>query len=217
MAEFAVIFDMDGVIVHTNPFHEIAFKTFFDKYGVPYTDADFAEHMYGKHNSYILSHYFKRPIQGEELRAMEEEKESLFREIYRNQVDAIPGFLSFHAELMNTGVPIGVATSAPRANMQLVLDSLGIQDTWSSLMASEDVTHHKPHPEIYQQSALNVGMIAEQCVVFEDSFSGVTAAKQAGAKVVGVLSSHTVEELPPCDYYIENYEQLTIDQIRLLI
>lgn len=217
MRGHAVIFDMDGVIVHTNPFHEIAFKAFFDKYGVRYADSDFAEHMYGKHNSYILSHYFGRPIRGDELKTMEEEKESLFRDIYKDRVVPLPGFLSFHAQLVEAGIPIGVATSAPRANMQLILDSLGIQDTWASLMASEDVLEHKPHPEIYLQSAKNVDVEAEKCVVFEDSFSGVTAAKKAGAKVVGVLSSHTVEELPTCDYYIDHYEHLTIDALRAIL
>jgi beta-phosphoglucomutase-like phosphatase (HAD superfamily) len=90
MKELAVIFDMDGVIAHTNPYHAKAFEAFFDRYEIPYTDAEFEKHMFGKHNSYIMTHFFKRPILGEELITLENEKEGLFREIYQTEAKPIP-------------------------------------------------------------------------------------------------------------------------------
>ncbi|MEP0714026.1 MAG: HAD hydrolase-like protein, partial [Algoriphagus sp.] len=76
----AVIFDMDGVICHTNPFHSIAFQHFFAKRNLNPTQAEYEEHMYGKNNGYILSHFLGRKIEGRELVLLEEEKEGLFRE-----------------------------------------------------------------------------------------------------------------------------------------
>src|SRR5690606_40867181 len=88
-SNYAVLFDMDGVICHTNPFHAKAFMVFFDKYKIPYTLKDFEEHMYGKHNSHIMTYFFGRPIVGDELKRLEEEKEALFRNIYSSNVEAI--------------------------------------------------------------------------------------------------------------------------------
>ncbi len=217
MDNYAVIFDMDGVIAHTNPYHADAFRQFFDKYEVPYTDQEFEDHMYGKHNSYIMKYFFKREIQGDELRHLEDEKEGLFREIYRLHIEPITGFLEFLAALKAAGFHTGVATSAPRANLDLIMDGLEFESQMESILASEDVQLHKPNPEIYLKSADNLGVKPENCVVFEDSYSGVSAAINAGAKVVGVLSSHTKEQLPPCQHYISNYHDVDVDEIKRIV
>lgn len=198
-------FDMDGVICHTNPYHSIAFQEFFKRRNMNPTEAEFGEHMYGKNNSYIFSHFFNRPIKGEELLAFENEKEGLFREIYAENVKPIKGFLPFLQSLVDNNIKLGVATSAPRANMDLIIDKLEIRDCFKSLLASEDVTVHKPDPQVYLKSAANLNAQVNECVVFEDSYSGVSAALNAKMKVVGVLSSHSREELPTCDHYIEEY------------
>ena len=209
----AVIFDMDGVICHTNPFHSVAFKEFFAKRNVFPTEEEFTQHMYGKHNSYILSHFLGRKIEGEELILLEEEKEGLFREIYQNEINPINGFLDFFKELKAYQFLTGVATSAPRKNLDLIMNGLGLWTNMESIMSSEDVQKHKPDPEVYLQSAIKLDLSPNQCVVFEDSFSGVMAAKNAGMKVVGVLSSHQKEELPICDLYIDDYSQIKVDQV----
>ena len=200
-------FDMDGVICHTNPFHSIAFQAFFKRRNMNPTEAEFGEHMYGKNNSYIFSHFFGRKVDGEELLAFEDEKEGLFREIYAEHVEPIKGFLPFLETLVDNNIKLGVATSAPRTNMDLIIDKLGIRDCFKSLLASEDVTIHKPDPQVYLKSATNLNSNPNECIIFEDSYSGVTAALNAKMKVVGVLSSHSKEELPPCDHYIEEYSE----------
>jgi|SRR5690606_19379700 len=217
MNPFAVIFDMDGVICHTNPYHAKAFEQFFDKYEIPYTEKEFEEHMYGKHNSYIMTHFFKREIIGQELQQLEDEKESLFREIYQQEVVPLPHYLPFLDDLKSAGFKTAVATSAPLANLKLIVDSLQIDTKMDSLMASEDVSQHKPHPEVYLKSADKLGVQPTECVVFEDSFSGVTAALNAGMKVVGVLSSHTQDELPPCSLYIHDYREINATHIMNLL
>src|SRR5690606_32026086 len=114
MHQCPAIFDIDGVICYTNPSHAKAFERFLDKYKVPNTEKEFEEHMYGKHNSYIMTHFFKRTIAGDELKQLEEEKESLFREIYKQQIDPIPHYLRFLDDLKSKGFKTAVATSAPQ-------------------------------------------------------------------------------------------------------
>ncbi len=213
----AVIFDMDGVICHTNPFHSKAFKIFFEKRNVFPTEEEFHLHMYGKNNGYILSHFLGRKIEGEELLQLEFEKESLFRDIYQYEVDPIAGFLDFFIRIRKSGFKTGVATSAPFANLELIGGKLDLFPHLESALASEHVSKHKPDPEVYLKSAANLSLRPDQCVVFEDSYSGVSAAKNAGMKVVGVLSSHTKDQLPLCDLYIKNYLDLEVEQILTLL
>ena len=213
MKQQCVIFDMDGVICHTNPHHAKAFEAFFDKYEIPHSAQEFEEHMYGKHNGYIMSHFFKRPITGEELTKLEDEKEGMFREVYKDKVETIPHYLEFLTELKSRGFKTAVATSAPRANLDLIANVLKLDEKMDLMMSSEDVTHHKPNPEVYLKSAERVGVAPSDCVVFEDSFSGVTAGLNAGMKVVGVLSTHTKEQLPPCDFYINDYSEVNVEKI----
>ena len=215
--QIAVIFDMDGVISHTNPHHSKAFRAFFAKRNLFPTDAEFAKHMFGKSNSYIMSHFFNRTFSSEELKVMEDEKESLFREMYEPVVQPIDGLVAFINDLHAHGVKLGVATSAPYANLNLILGKIPILDKFSSIMASENVKNHKPDPEVYLASAENLGVPTNRCIVFEDSFSGVSAGINAGMKVVGILSSHTPSELPPCDLYLENYLQARFDTIYPLL
>ena len=212
-----VIFDMDGVICHTNPHHVKAFEAFFDNYKVPYSEEEFEEHMYGKHNGYIMSHFFKRSVVGDELRKLEDEKESIFREIYKDKVETIPNYLKFLNQLKSRNFKTAVATSAPRANLDLIIKALKIEDEMDSMMSSEDVKHHKPDPEVYLKSAERVGVAPSHCIVFEDSFSGVSAALNAGMKVVGVLSTHTKEQLPPCNFYINDYSEINVEKVLELL
>lgn len=213
----AVIFDMDGVICHTNPYHSMAFKEFFAKRNMYPTEEEFALHMYGKSNSYIMSHFFGKPISGDELLELEDEKEGLFREIYKDKIDPITGFMDFFHQLKANHFLTGVATSAPYANMELIAGTLSLFDHMESVLASEDVTKHKPDPQVYLKSSSNLQVEPDFCVVFEDSFSGVTAAKNAGMKVVGVLSSHSKEELPVCDLYIQDFREVDVEKVLGLI
>lgn len=208
---------MDGVICHTNPFHSQAFKIFFEKRNLFPTEEEFQLHMYGKNNGYILSHFLGRKIEGEELLELEFEKESLFREIYQHHVEPIPGFLDFFHQLIQVGFKTGVATSAPFANLELIGGRLDLFPHLESALASEHVNKHKPDPEVYLKTAANLSLSPDQCIVFEDSFSGVSAAKNAGMRVVGVLSSHSVDELPVCDLYVENYLELDVARIISLL
>ncbi len=208
VSETAVIFDMDGVIADTNPTHSEAFRRFFDERNISYTDEEFVQHMYGKHNTYIMNHFFKRQLDPAEVKAYAEEKEALFRKLYGPYVKPVAGLLPFIARLKAGGLKTAVATSAPRENLNLIVDKLALRSQMNALLSSEDVTRHKPDPEIYLKTADRLETAPARCVVFEDSHSGVSAALNAGMQVVGVLTSHEKEELPPCRYYIRTYHDL---------
>ncbi len=126
---------------------------------------------------------------------------------------AIEGFIPFLEQLVKLDFNLGVATSAPRANMDLILGDLGVESLFGSLLASEDVNQHKPNPEVYLKSADNFGVKSNTCLVFEDSSAGILAAKNAGMQVIGVLSSHTIDELPKCDHYIKTYDRNLLEII----
>lgn len=211
-----ILFDMDGVICHTNPHHSKAFQAFFQKRGMDPSEEEYAAHMYGKSNSYIFSHFLGRTVSGDELQAYEDEKEGLFREIYAEHVKPIDGYLDFLNLLVDKKYKLGVATSAPIANMDLILDTLKIRSVFGSTLASENVTVHKPDPQVYLKSAKHLSADPSECLVFEDSHAGVSAAINAKMKVVGVLSSHSASELPPCNKHIDSYDASLIDFISYL-
>ena len=125
--------------------------------------------------------------------------------------------MEFFHQLKNQGFKTGVATSAPFANLELIGGRLDLFPHLHSALASEQVSKHKPDPEVYLKSAANLSLSPGQCIVFEDSFSGVSAAKNAGMKVVGVLSSHSIDQLPVCDMYIENYLSVDVNGIISLL
>ena len=213
---FAVIFDMDGVIADTNPTHLVSWKEYLLENNITATDADLVIHMFGKSNTYILEYFFKRKMEREEIERRQWEKEGLFRKMYEPIVEPLNGLLAFIDDLKANGVKTGIATSAPVHNLDMMLRKVDLRSKMESLLSWEDVVNHKPAPDVYLQSAKNVGVPIENCVVFEDSTSGIQAGLAAGAKVVGVLTSHQPSELPICHAYIENYEALDYAFIKKL-
>src|SRR5690606_859733 len=135
MDNYAVIFDMDGVIAHTNPYHTEAFKQFFAKHRVAYTLAEFEDHMYGKHNDYIMRYFFKRPLDDAEVKQLADEKEALFREIYADHVTPVAGLPAFLEGLKAAGYRLAVATSAPRANLDFIIDKLALRPIMDTVLS----------------------------------------------------------------------------------
>ena len=203
----AFIFDMDGVLVDSNPTHKIALKQFCKKHGYDLSETDLREKIYGRTNRDWLLNLFGN-LNEETIRAYAEEKEALFRELYVD-IKPLDGLHSFLKKLDANGIPLAIATSAPRANVDFTISKTGITHFFPIILDDSFVTKGKPDPQIYLKSAAALGMPSGQCVVFEDSLSGVMAAKRAGCKVVGVTTTHTREELTETDLNIDNFESLT--------
>jgi len=202
----AFIFDMDGVLVDSNPTHKIALKQFCKQHGYDLTDHQLREKIYGRTNRDWLLNLFG-DLSEETIRQFADEKETLFRELYQD-IKPVDGLITFLEKLEIQKIPRAIATSAPRANVDFTVLHTHIERFFSIILDDSFVSRGKPDPEIYLKSAAALGLNPAQCVVFEDSLSGVKAGKNAGCKVVGVTTTHTREELAETDLNIDNFADL---------
>ncbi len=210
-----VLFDMDGVLIHSNPTHKKAIQLFCNKYGKEVTKPFLEEHIYGRTNKEWIPILFKG-ISPEEALQLSDEKEALFRSIFKPRDAVIPGLFPFLNQLYRNGIPAAVATSAPIENADYILEDLGIGRYFRAVLSQSDVEIGKPNPDIYLKAAKRIGLDAGRCVVIEDSIAGVTSGRSAGAAVVGVTSTHSRKELSDCDLVIDSFEELTIPLLRQL-
>lgn len=200
---YGFIFDMDGVLIDSNPTHTIALRQFCKEHGFELTEQQLREKIYGRTNRDWLLNLFG-DLPDETVRRYADEKEALFRKIYKDikPLDGLPGFLK---KMDQDGIPRAIATSAPRANVDFTIEHTGIGPYFRTILDDSFVTVGKPNPEIYLKSAAALGLDPRNCVVFEDSLSGVKAGKAAGCKVVGLTTTHTNEELSETDFNIDNF------------
>ncbi len=211
----AVIFDMDGVIVDTNPYHRAAWRAYYERYGKTLSDADFVRYVSGKHNADIVAHLFAgQPLTPDEVLRLGNEKEALFRDLYRPHITPVPGLVDFLKALRATGIRTAVATSAPVENLDFVVDALAFRPYFDALLNESMVSRPKPNPEIYQKAMAMLGVEPADSVVFEDSMTGIRAAKASGAYVVGVTTTQTPDELRPLvDDVIRNFTEMTLRRL----
>jgi beta-phosphoglucomutase family hydrolase len=184
-----MIFDMDGVLVDTNPVHREAWISYNFQYGIR-TDPAMERRMYGRHNDEIVRDFFGAELDPEQVRRHGAAKEALFRQtmagsIERVLVPGVRGFLECHA-----GAPLALASNAEQANVDFVLDGAGLRPYFRAAVSGHQVRHPKPHPEIYLHTADVLGVSPANCIVFEDSETGVAAALAAGMRTVGVATTH---------------------------
>ncbi|MBL7875087.1 MAG: HAD family phosphatase [Cyclobacteriaceae bacterium] len=207
MHSFAVIFDMDGVLVDTNPYHKISLKQFCERYGYALSEEDLITKIYGRtNNEWIRTLFGSLPT--ERILALGEEKEALFRSIYKDVIDPLAGLEEFLKRLTQAKIPIAIGTSAPRSNVDFVLQLTRLEKYFHTILDQSHVAHGKPDPEIYLKVADRLGFEPKRCVVFEDSLSGVESAQRAGAKVVGVTTTHTRQELAHTNFVISDFTDL---------
>lgn len=207
MNSFAVIFDMDGVIVDTNPYHKISLKQFCEKYGYRLNEEDLISKIYGRTNNEWIRNIFGS-LPKERILELGEEKEAMFRAIYKDVIKPVSGLDAFLKALEERSIPKAIGTSAPRSNVDFVLEHTHLKKYFTTILDQSDVEHGKPDPEIYLKVADRLGFQPQQCIVFEDSLSGVESAQRAGAKVVGVATTHSHEELAHTDLVISDFEGL---------
>lgn len=212
----AALFDMDGVIVHTNPYHKKAFKIFLEKHHVSLTDEELKEHVYGRTNAEIFPYIFRNEYTPEKGEEWANEKESLFRELYKEDAKPVPGLIHFLEELKEAGIKSAVGTSAPKENLDFILKALDLGKYFDAFLHSADVTNGKPDPEIYLKAAARLNSDPDSCVVFEDSVAGVKAGLNAGMKVVAVATTHSAEEFEGAHLVIEDFEEMSVRNLEEL-
>ncbi|WP_245970271.1 HAD family hydrolase [Pseudochryseolinea flava] len=210
--KYAFLFDMDGVIIDSNPFHKIALKEFCKRYGHDLDDAQLHSKIYGRTNKDWIPNVFG-DIPREQVAEYGEEKEAMFREIYKHDVKPLKGLLNFLAQAEELKIDQAIATSAPRSNVDFTLQHTGIEKYFKAILDEAYVSKGKPDPEIYIKTAAALGYRPDHCVVFEDSLSGVQAGKAAGCKVVGISTTHSAEELNQTDLVIADFDEITVSRL----
>ncbi len=197
----ALIFDLDGVIVDSNPVHEEVWRLYLRRFGIE-LDEEMISRMYGRRNDEIVRDFFG-PLGPEEVFEHGAAKEALFREVMRGQFPArlvagVGPFLERHRT-----APIGMATNAEPLNAEFALGASGLREYFRVVVDGHQVDRPKPDPEIYLTAARMLGTAPGDCIVFEDSLSGVNAARAAGTRVVGVTTTHCA--FADADLNIENF------------
>lgn len=216
MKKLGVIFDMDGVIVDSNPYHKIALKEFCSRHGYELSDEQLLKRIYGRTNREWITDLFGK-LPEEQLAEYTEEKEELYRKLFADDIKPLKGLIRFLDLLNDKKILRAIGTSAPRSNVDFTLNRTNTVKYFPTILNDTFVTHSKPHPEIYLKSAEALGLPNSQCIVIEDSLSGVEAGKKAGSKVIGVTTTHTREELSHCDLVIDDFETLTIEMLEELV
>ena len=206
----AVVYDMDGVIVHSNPAHKKAINIFCERHDQQVSEEFMRKKLYGRTNKEWIPELFGE-MSDEKLSSLADEKEQIFRDLFDPKQHVVPGLFEFLKSLRREDIKQMVATSAPRENADYVLNELGILSFFDDVLDSSHVSRGKPHPEVYKKSVQLLQAPARRCVVFEDSLSGVEAALKAGTTVIGVETTHTKDELTDCHLSIKDFTEITVD------
>jgi HAD superfamily hydrolase (TIGR01509 family) len=175
---------MDGVLIDSNPTHAEAWFAYLGGLGLPSAGID--TWMAGKRNDQIMRILLGEGASDEEIFAHGAAKEALYREMMAPKLEEslMPGLRRFLDTL--TALPVGLGSNAEPANVEFLLDAAGLRGRFGAVVDGHQVEHPKPAPDIYLRVAGQLGVDARECVIFEDSPSGIRAAKAAGARVVGV-------------------------------
>ncbi|MFP3975914.1 MAG: HAD family hydrolase [Dehalococcoidia bacterium] len=211
----AVIWDLDGVIVDTAPFHFAAWREVVESRGWNYTEEDFQE-SFGRRNDDILRSLFE-DISPEEIESLSQRKEELFRSLVRNNVKPLPGVLELMERLWEEEFRVALASSAPYENIDLMLSELGIKNRFHSIIGNDEVSRGKPDPEGFLLAAERVVVPANRCIVIEDAPAGVAAAKAGDMKCIAVTKTHPRQALANADLVMDNLKRVSgKDLYRLL-
>jgi HAD superfamily hydrolase (TIGR01509 family) len=200
----AFVFDMDGVIVDSNPYHRIALKQFCTQHGYELTEQQLHEKIYGRTNRDWIKGLFGG-IPEEKINQYANEKEALYRKLYAKDIKPLEGLIQFLERLDQYDFPRALATSAPPANVDFTLSKTSTQKFFPVILDDNDFSIGKPNPEIYLKTADSLKISPGRCLVFEDSLSGIAAARAAGCRVIAVTTTHGAEELPLVDWIIDNF------------
>jgi beta-phosphoglucomutase len=206
----AFIFDMDGVLVDSTRLHTECWQIYLQRHGI--TAEYLEERMLGKRNDELVPLLFGPGLSQEEIAAHGARKEALYRERLAPRFAdyLVPGVLEFLGAWPH--LPKAVATNAEPANVALVIERAGWHDRFQAVVDGHQVERPKPAPDIYLRAAALLDVPIRDCVVFEDSPDGIRAARDAGARVVGLATTITdIAEIKGVDVAIRNFQDPALE------
>lgn len=198
----ALIFDMDGTVVDNMGVHNEAWDAWHRREGLPFDEATFFARTAGRTNAEIIGGLY--PERGaDEIAALGEAKEAVYREIYTPRVKAVDGLLDLLDEAERRNLRLALATAAPPPNIALVLDALGLRARFAAIVSPAMGLRGKPHPDIFLRAAESLGVEPSRCLVFEDAPLGVEAARRAGMRAVALTTMLRPHDFGGFDNVIE--------------
>lgn len=213
----AVIFDMDGVLVDSNPYHLVKWIEFLDHHKISYKEEELPELILGKRNDTAFRYFLGPDLTPAESHRLSEEIEETFRKVFKPHARPLPGLDALIRECDAAGLPMAVASSAVRSNIEFVVDALGYRPFFRTMVSGDDVTRAKPDPEIYLKAASYLGVDPADAVAFEDSYVGIGAVNNAGMKCVAIASTFPIEKLAPlADLAIPSFKDINLEKLRAL-
>jgi HAD superfamily hydrolase (TIGR01509 family) len=192
---WGAIFDWDGVIIDSSRCHEESWERLAREQRKSLAAGHF-EKGFGRKNEFIIPEILGWTREPEEIQRLSLRKEELYREVVRERgVKALPGVETWLGRLQGAGVPCVIGSSTHRANIELTLGEIGLASFFRDIVSAEDVKTGKPNPEVFLKAAARICRFPEKCVVFEDAFAGLEAARNGGMKCVAVATTNSAESL----------------------
>lgn len=193
-----VIFDMDGVISDTERVRFSIVKRLLEKKGIKVNDAKKFD-LLGNHTIDFLRTFYSHALTEKEMHEIR--NEVILN--YHNNIKPIPGIKGLCEWINNKGLKMGVATGSSSASAQKIIATLNLTKYFSAVVTADQVINQKPNPEIYSVAALRLGRNPKECLAIEDSDIGISSAKAAGIKTIGITTSHRKEDLKHADYVVD--------------
>lgn len=210
----AVLWDLDGTLVDSEEFHWIAWRDSLASRGISITREQFLS-SFGQRNDAIISRWLGAAATPDRIAEIANTKEELFRDLIRkNGIPPLPGVATWLRRLHEVGWFQAIASSAPRLNIDAILDALGAAQLFEGIVSAEEVHRGKPDPEVYLKAASRLKTAPARCIVVEDAAAGVEGAHRAGMGSIGI-SRHG--ETLPADIVVHSLDLLAPDAFERLL
>ncbi|OHB54792.1 MAG: hypothetical protein A2Y12_04025 [Planctomycetes bacterium GWF2_42_9] len=203
-----VIFDMDGVLVDSEPFICAAAMEMFAQRGVAVKAEDFLPFVGAGEDRYVGGVAEKYGLEFDPKRDKGRTYD-IYDEMIKGKLKPLAGALEMIARCKEMGKKVAVASSADRRKVRSNLEAIGLAiDTFDAVVTGEDVERKKPWPDIFLLAANKLGLEPGQCLVVEDAVNGIAAAKKAGAKCLAVTTSFGADKLGEADWIVKSLAHL---------
>jgi mannitol-1-/sugar-/sorbitol-6-/2-deoxyglucose-6-phosphatase len=190
----AVIFDMDGVIIDSEPLWQIAEKQVFETVGITLT-TEMCGRTIGLRSDEVIRYWFDRqPWESKSLEQVEAELLAEVEVLIREQGKAMAGLTPILDRIQASDLRLAIASSSPKKLIQSVITKLAIGDYFEAFYSGFDVPHGKPDPAVYLAAAAGLGLAPENCLAIEDSLAGIRSAKAAGMKVIAIPAPESYDD-----------------------
>jgi len=199
---------MDGVVCNSIPFHKQAWKEFMSAHNIKYSEEFFDTHVNGQTNDEIFVLLFGHNISKTKRQRLIEEKEKIFRKLYKPHIKPLSGLIEFLKEQTKNKIKIALATAGPEKNVKLILTKTKTKKYFNAIVDDKGVKKGKPDPEIFLKAAKKLKTKPADCIVFEDAISGVEAGKRAGMKVIGILTNYSKKQLHKADAFAKDFTNI---------